>query len=1211
MLSLFAPLNVKAIEQTSDDTYEMLDSENLELDQEDPNEVATYESIDLDQTVLKFLDSTKELHNTNKYEEAGFNYLMMLDYPSLELELIEQVEANLAASENELDFTDWVISDELIEKYSHVTLHELLDESDTSDETEVSEPEQSDELEQASDPEGTDESLELETEDASLVENETTLEDDISDVKVEDDAVETEESIIEQEKQTEEASVDSQVESEQTEEVKLMTFASSVDNTEAEKEALYQASVDGANASEAWRLALEGYNLYPDDDRFKEAIELAAVRNYTWAETLESRGNYDSALFYYNRILRAPWLSSETEAYVSNAKARTLSKATESDREALYQASVNGANASEAWSKALEGYNLYPDDDRFKEAIELAAVRNYTWAETLEGRGSYDSALFYYNRILRAPWLSSETEAYVLNAKTRAQHGESEADREAIYQASVNGANGSEAWSLALDGYAAYPDDARFKEAIELAAVRNYIWAETLEGRGSYDSALFYYNRILRAPWLSSETEAYVLNAKTRAQHGESEADREAMYQASVNGANGSEAWSLALDGYAAYPDDARFKEAIELAAVRNYTWAETLEGRGSYDSALFYYNRILRAPWLSSETEAYVLNAKTRAQHGESEADREAMYQASVNGANGSEAWSLALDGYAAYPDDARFKEAIELAAERNCSWAETLESRGSYDSALFYYNRVLSAPWLSSKTEAYVNEAVDRVNRIVEIGLLYYRAENAADTTSKLNIVMEGLAEYSEDQAFKDMVAETAEDLLNEAVTDHTNKEYAKATEKYSMIMNGPDDFYNGKDMANEYYILSKNNLNINQANYNFSYYKTSLDEALDAQMKRAPQTDVNRQWINASSDQVKYYLNPENFVNGLDYELVASQSLGRVNTSALNVRSGSSTSHTTIDMIYNGQQVNIHGTENGWFNISYSKNNQIVNGWVSSMFITVESNVSETKNMTDAYHPIAQIDVATLNVRTGPTTLHQIIATVSRDSKYRILKESNGWYQVQLSNTQLGWLHGDFVTVSNSLNRNLMQFLKLSGTSGIKAAELNEELKNSGVLTNTGQIFIEASKRYNINENYLMAHAKLETGHGTSKLATGVLVSEVDGKAVTPKVVYNMYGIAAFDNSALKLGSEYAYKQGWDTIDKSILGGAEWISRQYVNHSTHQRDTLYKMRWNPGSPGNHQYATDIGWAIKQTSSLNSVVELSQKYNIPLHFDIAVYRQ
>ena len=78
------------------------------------------------------------------------------------------------------------------------------------------------------------------------------------------------------------------------------------------------------------------------------------------------------------------------------------------------------------------------------------------------------------------------------------------------------------------------------------------------------------------------------------------------------------------------------------------------------------------------------------------------------------------------------------------------------------------------------------------------------------------------------------------------------------------------------------------------------------------------------------------------------------------------------------------------------------------------------------------------------------------------------------------------------------------------------------------------------------------------------------------------------------------------------KSIIGGAKWIAGNYINHPTYQQDTLYKMRWNPLQPGIHQYATDIGWAFKQTQSMDLLIEICERLSsIVLRFDIPIYKQ
>jgi len=191
---------------------------------------------------------------------------------------------------------------------------------------------------------------------------------------------------------------------------------------------------------------------------------------------------------------------------------------------------------------------------------------------------------------------------------------------------------------------------------------------------------------------------------------------------------------------------------------------------------------------------------------------------------------------------------------------------------------------------------------------------------------------------------------------------------------------------------------------------------------------------------------------------------------------------------------------------------------------------------------------INTPILRVRSGPSTTNNQIGQVYIGQTYEYLDFKDGWYQINYNNTT-GWVHGDYVIqyVQGDLNQDIpvqmFQFLVLSGTSGVTTTDLNNILNEKGILHNSGQAFIDAGLQNNINEIYLVTHALLETGAGTSELATGVLVEQVDGQPVEPKVVYNMYGIGAHDIAPKRLGSEYAYKQGWFTPEEAIIGGAKW--------------------------------------------------------------------
>nr|WP_255717107.1 peptidoglycan-binding protein [Salipaludibacillus sp. CUR1] len=237
----------------------------------------------------------------------------------------------------------------------------------------------------------------------------------------------------------------------------------------------------------------------------------------------------------------------------------------------------------------------------------------------------------------------------------------------------------------------------------------------------------------------------------------------------------------------------------------------------------------------------------------------------------------------------------------------------------------------------------------------------------------------------------------------------------------------------------------------------------------------------------------------------------------------------------------------------------------------------------------------------------------------------------------------------------SRDMYQFLKLSQTSGVSAAQLNNILNGRGILHNTGATFKNAAERNGVNDIYLIAHALLETGHGTSILSNGSIeVGQIstnkwvsirptsNGKAtyilervyndrnnrwswvrtrndnfntngITLRKTYNMFGIEAVDSDPYTRGSVRAFREGWFTPEASIRGGAQFISSSYLGRG---QDTLYKMRWDPdfheaavnrsttsfGRSSAFQYATDIGWAHKQTSMIKRLYDQIENPYLPL---------
>lgn len=175
-------------------------------------------------------------------------------------------------------------------------------------------------------------------------------------------------------------------------------------------------------------------------------------------------------------------------------------------------------------------------------------------------------------------------------------------------------------------------------------------------------------------------------------------------------------------------------------------------------------------------------------------------------------------------------------------------------------------------------------------------------------------------------------------------------------------------------------------------------------------------------------------------------------------------------------------------------------------------------------------------------------------------------------------------------------LYQYLDISKIIDVTPQQLDLYLTGRGVLHGMGNVFYNAGKSYGINAIYLAVHASLETERGTSQLATGQFVNG--------DTVYNMYGIGAIDGMAVEAGKRKAYELGWNTPEKAIDGGAKWIASKFIKS---KQNTLYKMRWNPDSPGTHQYATAANWALVQASSLKKEFDKFPNVTVPL--DIPVY--
>ncbi|WP_062320426.1 glucosaminidase domain-containing protein [Halolactibacillus sp. JCM 19043] len=406
--------------------------------------------------------------------------------------------------------------------------------------------------------------------------------------------------------------------------------------------------------------------------------------------------------------------------------------------------------------------------------------------------------------------------------------------------------------------------------------------------------------------------------------------------------------------------------------------------------------------------------------------------------------------------------------------------------------------------------------------------------------------------------------------------------ADTKYRLVSN-PKNGWVEINYANRIAYLSVENV------YPVTEYSKTLSQMIDIQINLStrPQTDKYRNlpsYIHSSLVQEV----EGHFISGDGVALRTEPSTaGGTSTVAMRVNSG-----TAVKYIRSVQGSLVSG-DTTWYEIEYD-----------SKRLFVHSSLLESSKGMRTINEAAIMAATKVNAHTYDVYPKNSTVVIKNTVKGDSINGNNTWYEVTLGSWRLP-TRSDLEQYINPLKQNHLQFLDLTTVSGATTAELNKILSGKGVLNQQGAAFILAGKEHGVNEAYLVSHALLETGHGTSQLASGVVMgidkndnivqqtNSNKGTLKNVKKVYNMYGIGAYDSCPLSCGAKYAYEKNWTEVDKAIIEGAAFVSNNFFARN---QDTLYEMRWNPANPGTSQYATDIGWAEKQTSNIQKIYDSIQ---------------
>ncbi|PEB50556.1 peptidase P60 [Bacillus pseudomycoides] len=161
--------------------------------------------------------------------------------------------------------------------------------------------------------------------------------------------------------------------------------------------------------------------------------------------------------------------------------------------------------------------------------------------------------------------------------------------------------------------------------------------------------------------------------------------------------------------------------------------------------------------------------------------------------------------------------------------------------------------------------------------------------------------------------------------------------------------------------------------------------------------------------------------------------------VTADVLNVRSGAGTEHNIISKVKEGQVLQVIGQENGWFKVNV--NGQT--GYVSGDFVTTGGKQGTTVQQGTGNYTV---NVSSLNVRTGPSTSHTVLGSVSKGQTVQVVGEVQDWFKVNY-NGETGYVSKDFVTKGGTA---------VSNQTEKPAANNNVTLQTGGsYVVNTGAL------------------------------------------------------------------------------------------------------------------------------------------------------------
>lgn len=324
------------------------------------------------------------------------------------------------------------------------------------------------------------------------------------------------------------------------------------------------------------------------------------------------------------------------------------------------------------------------------------------------------------------------------------------------------------------------------------------------------------------------------------------------------------------------------------------------------------------------------------------------------------------------------------------------------------------------------------------------------------------------------------------------------------------------------------------------------------------------------------------------------------GYINGTAVNVRTGAGTGYSLVGEYEFGTQVKLLSTTKkegtgcgaGWYNIQFTVNKTTKSGYICSDYIYKYADIKATdtaytttlKNagFPDSYIPyltklhklhsnwtfVAEKNNLDWNSAVSYESMGSTSLLQTNFSSYRAsntVYDGSNWYAANKNVVAVYLDPRNFLT-----EKHIFMFESLGyNANTANATVLNAMFGSGSYLKNYTSTFLSAASTNKISARALAARAISETGKNGGYATNGTYTFKCNG--VSYKGYYNIFNIGAYaGTNAVQTGLCYAagkngntsYGVPWNTLAKSINGGAQFLYGQYVAKG---QDTAYYQKFN----------------------------------------------